>query len=82
MVSARPTHFCALCDVQHICNLSIHPIGKGRDVDQLINWELCFHAQLSLYNNRAMQHPRHTSRVANPYVDVPFPSSLTHEKDP
>ncbi|MEQ2190311.1 hypothetical protein GOODEAATRI_034443 [Goodea atripinnis] len=57
-------------------------IGEGGNVDQLVNHELRFSAQLSLHHNGPAQYPHYCGSRTDPSVDFPLHSSITREQDP
>ncbi|KAK0130536.1 hypothetical protein N1851_035235 [Merluccius polli] len=57
-------------------------IGEGRNVDRLVNRELCLSAQLPLHHDGSVQSPHYCRRRTDPPVDLPLNPPLTREQDP
>ncbi|KAK0137965.1 hypothetical protein N1851_025840 [Merluccius polli] len=57
-------------------------IGEGRNVDRLVNRELCLSAQLPLHHDGSVQSPHYCRRSTDPPVDLPLHPPLTREQDP
>ncbi|KAK0140004.1 hypothetical protein N1851_023076 [Merluccius polli] len=57
-------------------------IGEGRNVDRLVNRELCLSAQLPLHHDGSVQSPHYCRRCTDPPVDLPLHPPLTREQDP
>ena len=55
-------------------------IGEGRNVDRLVNRELCLSAQLPLHHKGSVQSPHYCRRRTDPPVDLPLhPPSLVNK---
>ena len=54
-------------------------IGEGRNVDRLVNRELCLSAQLPLHHDGSVQSPHYCRRRTDPPVDLPLHPPLTRD---
>ncbi|KAK3560234.1 hypothetical protein QTP86_002183 [Hemibagrus guttatus] len=75
-------HFGRLYPGSYLFGPELMTIGESRNVDLLVNRELCLLAQLLLHHNRPVHRPYYCCRCTDPSVNLTIHPSLTRKQDP